>query len=402
MNSKITPNQSILNEDNLRICDYEEYYLIKEKIGYKFIIGKRSNDIIIKCKNYELTLNNNDLPILIKSILNTIDDAFLFIINIFEENKVIIKDIVINKTITLLLNIYIYNRPKVIEIILLYNKKSNKDLMINELIKNYNSNLKKNISYLINEINILKKEVNQLKKYKINNNEIQINNNKGNEINNNIVKELNENIINKYNNNEYKKKINYKFKKEPQNLKYKLDITNTNYSYGLNDIFEIFISYKDNKEYLISPNKNNCNLEIFTLLNNKIILSLKGHYNDIRTIRYYINTKNNNEYLISGDDNKIVIIWDITNNYNIKYHIDTKYGGNIYSCLLIFPYNYIITSTSNTSDDIENSSIKIYSLNNGNYVKYLNNTNNNEIYYLLSWTIKRIINFILFNFHTKN
>ena len=88
MKSDITPNKSNLNVDNIFIFDYEEFYLIKENVGYKFIIGKRSNDIIIKCKNYELTLNNKNLSTLTKSIINTIDNTFLFIINIFEENKV--------------------------------------------------------------------------------------------------------------------------------------------------------------------------------------------------------------------------------------------------------------------------------------------------------------------------
>ena len=160
MNTQITPNKTELNENNIfeNIFDYEEYYLIKEKAGYKFIIGKRSNVIIIKCKNYELTLNNNDLSILSKAILDTIDDAYSFIIDIFEENKANIKNIVINKSITLLLSIYIYNKPKDIEMILLYNK-ANKDIIINELNNNYN-NLKKNITYLNNEINILKNEIN--------------------------------------------------------------------------------------------------------------------------------------------------------------------------------------------------------------------------------------------------
>ena len=65
--------------------------------------------------------------------------------------------------------------------------------------------------------------------------------------------------------------------------------------------------------------------------------------------KYFIN-KNNynfNEYLISTDDNYMVIISDITNNYNIKDKIDIKYKGSIYSCLVIFPHNidnnYIIT-----------------------------------------------------------
>ena len=75
----ITPNKTNLNEYNIfeNLFDYEEYYLIKEKIGYKFIIGKRSDNIIIKCKNYELIFNNNDLSILTKSILNTIDDDLI-------------------------------------------------------------------------------------------------------------------------------------------------------------------------------------------------------------------------------------------------------------------------------------------------------------------------------------
>ena len=60
--------------------------------------------------------------------------------------------------------------------------------------------------------------------------------------------------------NEYINKINYIFKKEPQNLKYKYDIMDTNSFCGWNDMFEVFISYKDNKEYVISPNCNNYNL----------------------------------------------------------------------------------------------------------------------------------------------
>ena len=153
------------------------------------------------------------------------------------------------------------------------------------------------------------------------------------------------------------------------------------------------ISYKDNKEYLVSPNTNNYKLDIFNLINNQLITSLSGHNNKIRTKRYFINNKNKNEYLISADDNKIVIIWDNTNNYNIKYTINTKYGHVIYSCLLIFPYNsddnYIITSTYNDSGKDEDSATKLYSLNNGNFIKYINNTNKNHIYYLLSWYNKR-------------
>ena len=404
MNIGKIPNKSNLNENNIfeDLLRYEEYYLIKENFGYKFIIGKNSSDIIIKCKNYLITFNNNDLSLLTKLELETIDEAFFFIIKIFEENRVIIKDIDINKTITLLLNIYIHNKPTEIEVLLLY-KNNNKDLIINELNNNYN-NLKEDIN---NEFNTLQKDnqsnenkINvKIKMIKIKIDEINKYFNKLYENIKNQLEELKKYLNNKYNikylKKEYTNKINYKFKKEPQNLKYKLDISQNNTKAGWNDIFEIFVSYKDNNEYLISPNKNNFNLDIFALLNNKIIKSLKGHKKNIRTIRYFINKNsyNYNEYLISGDDNKIVIIWDITNNYNINYQIDTKYEDVIYSCLLIFPHNindnYIITSTFNKSENYDKSSSKIYSLNNGKFIKYINNTNNNNIFYILSWYNKK-------------
>ena len=195
---------------------------------------------------------------------------------------------------------------------------------------------------------------------------------------------------------EFKKKIEYTFQKEPQNLKFKLNITKQNTNIGWNDIFEVFKSIKDNKEYIVSPNSNNNNLDIFELLDKKKILSIEGHNKYIRTIRYFLNTKNNfDEYLISGDDERIVIIWDISNNYNIKYRIDTKYLDDIYSCLLVFPHNidddYIITSTyfDNKGFGSEERATKIFSLNTGKFLKYISNSEEIPIYYLLLWYNKK-------------
>ena len=175
--------------------------------------------------------------------------------------------------------------------------------------------------------------------------------------------------------------------KNPKNLRFKCNITTTNTSAGWNDMFEIFKSPNENKEYLISPNSNNYNLDIFDLLDNKLVHSFPGHKNRIRTVRY------NNNYLISADDDKIVIIWDINNNYKIKHKIKTNYGDNIYSCLLLFNvkiginnYNdYIITSTYNDSGNDEDSATKVYSFKDGKFIKNINKTNNIAIYYLLSW-----------------
>ena len=130
------------------------------------------------------------------------------------------------------------------------------------------------------EIELINKKLeninNILNDYQNNINNLNNNNNKNEKYFNDKIKEEKENVINNINNKynelkeminnkidinelhkqlklyEYKKKINYKFIKEPQNLKYKYDITNTNIIYGYSDIFEIFISYKDNKEYNIS------------------------------------------------------------------------------------------------------------------------------------------------------
>jgi len=375
-----------LNHENIimKLCD---------KINY---INSEMNNIKIKNNNLKNIIINNKNNM--KEIKNEIKD-----LKIKNEEEIMKKDNeikdIINKKYKEIIEII--NNNKNIQ----SKEYDNKLLMKENIIKDLINEDIKAINNKINEINNKNKErIIGIK-------------NKIEEIINAIKYKLikiNENINNKYNElkeqinyNEYNNKINYKYKKEPQNLKFKFDITNTNTPAGWNDMFEIFICYKDNKEYIISPNCDNYNLDIFNLLDNKKILSLKGHKNKIFTIRYFIN-KNNyniNEYLISGDDNKIVIIWDITNNYNIKYQIDTKYGDIIYSCLLIFPHNnndnYIITSTFNKSDDNDKSATKIYSLNNGQFIKYINNTNQNAIYYLLSWYNKKNNKYYIIQFTYK-
>ena len=229
--------------------------------------------------------------------------------------------------------------------------------------KNYNTILMNDINKIINDNNIANK-LNYL---------IDISNKMSNKTNEDIFN----NYINKKN----------KFIKNP-NIKYKMDIVLNNDTHGEYDIFEVYTLYKDNKEYLVSPNAKNHNLDIYSLLDNKKILSLKGHNRYITTVRYFFNHKDYNEYLISADHNKIVIIWDITYNYNIKYQIYTNYRKDIYSCLLAFPHNkdnYIITSSKHYSTYIENSATKVFSLTNGNFIRYIEGSNKIATNYLLFW-----------------
>ena len=385
-------NQRIKNFENKLINEFNEKFNamknnLNNEINCKNIMDEKlknntNNKIENKCNKIYKNEEYNNKLLNEKDIMNNI---FEDITKFKEEinNKINIKDKEINKIMNCL-------KEKEKNINSINEKINNQEKIIQNKINN-------DIKKIINNINEINNKINEkeLRIKDINNNIKEHSTDKSGEINSNISS----------NNNEYTNKINYKFKKEPKNLKYKLDISKTNIPLGWNDIFEVFISYKDKQEYLISPNKNFFNLDIFTLLDNKKILALKGHKNDIRTIRYFINENNFNEYLISADDNKIVIIWDITDNYNIKYQFDTKYTHNIYSCLLIFPHNiddnYIITSTFNKSDDINISATKIYSLNNGKYISYIKNSNYNVIYYLLSWYNKSNNNYYIIQFSFK-
>ena len=138
-------------------------------------------------------------------------------------------------------------------------------------------------------------------------------------------------------------------------------------------------------------NPDNYNIEIFRLRDNKSKATLIKHQDYIKTIRYFINDKNENVYPISGNEDKKVIVWDITNNYNIKCNIDTKYRDTIFSCLFLFPNNlndnYIITSISSNLGNNEKSATKIFLLKDENNIpiKYFDNPSNESIYYLLSW-----------------
>ena len=99
------------------------------------------------------------------------------------------------------------------------------------------------------------------------------------------------------------------------------------------------------------------------------------------------------------------MIWDINNSYTKLFTINTKYNDIIYSCLLMFIEDkdnnenksnnsnkntgYIITSTFDISKENQNSATKIYSMENGEFINYVKNTNTNSIFYLLSWLNKK-------------
>ena len=196
----------------------------------------------------------------------------------------------------------------------------------------------------------------------------------------------------------------YKFKKNP-NFKYKFDIINDGDCLGFLEKFEVFESHKDNKKYIALIKKNI--IEIFSISENKKILILKENKNTINTIRYFINNKNLNEYLISSDFDRIIIIWDILHDYSVKLKIDMQLIPDfmIYSCLLIFTQNkddYIISTAINSEEEYDESSTKIYLFDSGEYLREIKISNNLMVYYLLSWYNKNNNNyFIVQNCNSK-
>ena len=106
--------------------------------------------------------------------------------------------------------------------------------------------------------------------------------------------------------------------------------------------------------------------------NHTVIKTLKGHKNKIRVIRYYHNKNNkinNEEYILSCDSDKLIIIWDINNNFNQKYYIQENFKGDINDSLIlfnIFNKNYIITSSDNYGN--YNEYAKLYELKENNLI----------------------------------
>ena len=206
--------------------------------------------------------------------------------------------------------------------------------------------------------------------------EIKFNNSKGYEENNKL-----ENEQKKL--DEYMKYINHKYINNP-NFKFKSEIINTNNTYENNYSFEIYISYKDNKLYIASHQEEK-RVDIFSLLDNKKIISL-NHKESIQGVKYFFNKKNSNEYLVTISFHN-AYIWDISNDKSLKYKINMDDGD----CLLIFLENnndYIITSSKMMSSSI-NLSTKIYSFNDYNLIRYISESNEEQIQCLLYWYNKK-------------
>ena len=155
--------------------------------------------------------------------------------------------------------------------------------------------------------------------------------------------------------------------------------------YFILDSFEIYYSYHNyNDIMLVSPNKQ-YEIRIISLKTKKLIRVLRGHSAPIGIVRHFFDQKNKIDYLISVDDNKVLQVWDLSNNFKIKQTLNLMYKS-IYSAIMIFDSlnDYIITSTFNNQNLAEDFT-KIFNLEDGKFLRNIGSKLPSKSHYLLPW-----------------
>ena len=144
--------------------EYQEFFLMNNNSIIKIIICKTNQEIIIKSNNYEVKLNQHNIENLMQTKFESIEKVYNFFLNLFQLNSIMIKEIIINKSMTLT---FIQN-GKIKEIILLYNSDS-KNITHYELNSEF-----KNLFNDIAQTNQNKKEDNEQDGFYISKSDFQI------------------------------------------------------------------------------------------------------------------------------------------------------------------------------------------------------------------------------------
>ena len=309
------------------------------------------NNILMSYSNNELN-NNKMLKILgddYEQIINMIINKYKEGINIlekkdeFEELKIKFKEEKIKSEKLSNMNIELSKHKE---------KYEEENYELKEKINNIKESYEKKIN---NYEKYFKEEMNEIEKYKIQNS-------------------------------------NFNFESNPIDLEYKKEFVSDRINSGLLYNIDVYVGLKDTKGYLIYQNMK-YNLIVMRIYDEEIIRTLKGHKDKIRVIRYYHNKNNkinDEEYILSCDSNKLIIIWDINNNFEQKYSIKENFKDDIYDSLILFNLfnkNYFVACSDNYRNNNEHT--KLYELNeNISFVKNIYNTNKIKTSYLIPWLYK--------------
>ena len=142
--------KEIINEIN-----YREFFIIKDNNIYKIILEKNTNKITISSGDYYKYYNLKELSSLLKNNFLSLNDAYNYLVDLFEDNKVRINGKIKYKEI--LIN-FSPNNIKNNEIKLEYEKNHQNSLIADKILK-----LENEINILKNKNDILEKEINCIK-----------------------------------------------------------------------------------------------------------------------------------------------------------------------------------------------------------------------------------------------
>ena len=390
--------------------DSKEYTLNKDNNKYGIKIGKTKDEIILNYLNYEGKFNLDDLIKISKlfCICKSIDEVYEFIINLFNRNKVAIKEINNNKYLKLKFGIYnnIKCMEEKVEIIMYYNK-NNKYSIINEIYHKYNiiqqnldnvqeenKKLKEQIKQILEEITDLKNENINLKK-EINSLKISKNENKD-PAQSIVDKECNKDI--KGNNNEESennKEImnNNHFKSNPYNIRFFTELTDDSYSHwGIDNTFTTFTTL-NNISYLVYATEE-YSIHFYNLNKQKLVKEIQNAHSEdqVTNFRHFVDETKKRDILMSiAADSRNVRLWDIKN-WELLTNITNIYKtGYIYSASFLTEdnKNYILTCNSSQKSE----TIKVFDFY-GVQTKEICNSNE-DTYFIDTYFDKKLFKYFI-------
>ena len=159
-----------------------------------------------------------------------------------------------------------------------------------------------------------------------------------------------------------------------------------------NTIIELYYSYHDNNELFIALSEKSIlgyNIKIIKFKNKLFVTRLKKHNNKIIIIKHFFNLKKVHDYIISGDMDRAINVWDVSYKYSINQFLyNIIYNGiNTYNL-----FNVCIEENNNINYYllIYDKTVNIYHLNEGNFIKNINHYPSKEekIINLISWNNK--------------
>ena len=347
------------------ILETKEYKLTSDDKTYNFSINRTDEVILIKCSNYESRLNINDLTKLTKVFMDDLNYAFKFMTDIFDSDRVMIKEIIKNEMIKLKIIIFDYRgKENLIEIELLFNKK-NKDFIIYELSNKCDS-LESEISKLKDEIRSMKKEIENFSSIK---NEIiniksfikEKEEKEKKEKEKNKEKELN--LKTPDENNNYKNENYNELEPKKINLIGELSV-NSYVDFGLDYVFAVFNSV-ENIPFLVYSTKD-LSLIFFNIDEMKVkILIKKAHNYFISNINHFFDKEQKKDIIMTVSyQNNNIKLWEINNNEPIKNIININNDFYLLSaCFLQYDKLKCIVTSNGGLDGKKFDPIKIYNFN---------------------------------------